>query len=184
MAGQADAARRQFERVLADDPDHHRALAGWREAQQSDVWEVADVVDEVPDQPEPVDAVEPWAPSHEVPPTGMAAFGEPSPMATVLTELEPGLAVQVLERSKRWARVRFENGWECWVEAILLVAKTDRWSPTHRVPASGLTAFATPFDGAPVVAQLASGLDVDVIVRADAWAARAVRERLELLDRW
>ena len=131
---------------------------------------MADVVDEVPDQPEPVDAVEPWAPSHQVPPAGMAAFGEPSPTATVLTQLDPGLPVQVLERSKRWARVRFENGWECWVEAILLVARTDTWSPTHRVPAAGLTAFATPFEDGVVVAQLEPGLEVEVLVRVDAWA--------------
>jgi tetratricopeptide (TPR) repeat protein len=170
MAGHAEAARRQFERVLADDPDHHRALAGWREAQQGDAPEMAEAVDELAPEPEHVVAAEPWVPSHEVPPTGMAAFGEPGGTATALTQLEPGLPVQLLERSKRWVRVRFENGWECWVEAILLVARTDRWSPTHRVPADGLAAFATPFEGGAVVAQLDPGLELELLARVDAWA--------------
>ena len=85
---------------------------------------------------------------------------------TPAAQLAPGLPVEVIDESDGWAAVRCENGWECWVDADLLVPRTDSWASTHRIPPSGLAAYSSPVATEPV-AELDPGLEVDVIGRVD-----------------
>jgi RsiW-degrading membrane proteinase PrsW (M82 family) len=55
--------------------------------------------------------------------TGATAWATPDPALHPIAMLEPGLAVEVLERSGDWAQVRTAAGNTGWVDARLLVAQ-------------------------------------------------------------
>lgn len=82
----------------------------------------SEVSGEVAPPPPPPTEVPPPAPpapkaTHRVPAGGMPATARPDPTAEVITTLDGGLPVQVLEIRGDWAHVRAENGWEGWVDA-------------------------------------------------------------------
>lgn len=108
--------------------------------------------------------------THRVPPVGLAAYADPTREQPPTARLDPGLPVQLVEQRAAWAHVRFENGWECWVDAKLLVPEGGPWSPTHRVPASGLIAYAAPSPTPRQVGRIDPGLDVELISDYGGWA--------------
>jgi hypothetical protein len=63
-----------------------------------------------------------FAGTHRVPASGLDAYDAPG-AATPPSRLDPGLDVQVVEVSGDWTHVRCSNGWECWVDGRLLVAR-------------------------------------------------------------
>lgn len=63
-----------------------------------------------------------FEPTHSVPPDGISTWSTPDPSAAPDNRINPGLPVQVLEETTGWAHVRCSNGWECWVDARLLIA--------------------------------------------------------------
>jgi HEAT repeat protein len=67
------------------------------------------------------EAAQPWAPTHLVPPVGMAAYEAPDPKRQPTWQLAAGLDLVVDERAADWARVRAVNGWWGWVDGRLLV---------------------------------------------------------------
>ena len=67
----------------------------------------------------PAPAADAFPATHRVPATGADAYDAPG-AATPTNRLDPGLDVQVLERSGDWAHVRCSNGWETWVDARVL----------------------------------------------------------------
>lgn len=127
-------------------------------------------------QPEPAPNVPiepdrgPWVPSHESPPNGTPAFHHPGGKEPPVADLQPGLPVQLVERSREWGHVRCENDWECWVDLTLLVPIEDSWTATHRVPSSGMASRTTPYPNADDAGGLAAELEVDVISRTGGWA--------------
>ena len=110
-----------------------------------------------------------WAPTHEVPPEGLAARDAPDPAAAETSTLEAGLEVEVAEVRGEWAHVRAENGWTTWVDNRRLVP-IPPWTATHRVPASGLPARETADPAAPEACVLDPGLAVQVVDRQGDWA--------------
>ena len=60
--------------------------------------------------------------THAAPPGGMQTWSTPDPAAAPDNQLGGGLPVQLLEETVGWGHVRCSNGWECWVDARLLVA--------------------------------------------------------------
>ncbi len=79
----------------------------------------AQMVGQVPMQPPP--AVAGWAPTHIVPPTGMAAWVVPDPNSPPMVGLAGGVQLSILEQQGAWARVMGSNGWTGWVDGRLLV---------------------------------------------------------------
>jgi len=77
-------------------------------------------------------AMLPWTPTHRVPDEGLAAWTEPSPLATAHPPLAGGLDVVVLEWRGDWARVRCDNGWETWVDGRRLAPVTTSSTATTR----------------------------------------------------
>ena len=74
-----------------------------------------------------------WAPTHVIPPEGIASWATPDPATPVAAQLEPRLPVQQVERRGDWARVTASNGWTGWVDARRLlpaVAPTAAAAPT------------------------------------------------------
>lgn len=57
-----------------------------------------------------------FSPTHRIPRAGMDARARPDAADPVVTRLQAGLAVQILTERNGWAEVRFENGWETWVD--------------------------------------------------------------------
>jgi hypothetical protein len=57
-----------------------------------------------------------WTATHRVPAAGLPTWPAPDPSAEPGPNLDPGLAVQVVEDRGDWARVVCENGWSCWVD--------------------------------------------------------------------
>ena len=87
-----------------------------------------------------------------------------------VADLQPGLAVEVLEQSANWAHVRCGNGWECWADLTLLVPMRDSWQPTHTIPSAGMASRTAPYPDSDDAGEVAGGLHVDVIARAGSWA--------------
>ncbi|MDP1793353.1 MAG: hypothetical protein Q8K63_04365 [Acidimicrobiales bacterium] len=71
--------------------------------------------------------------THTVPDSGLPTWPAPDGTATPGPSLEGKSRVQLLEHQyDGWARVRCDNGWECWVDGreLIVEAKTgDRVSP-------------------------------------------------------
>jgi hypothetical protein len=64
-----------------------------------------------------------WAPTHLVPPGGMAAWNAPDPSRQPIVNLPERLELIVEERAGAWAHVRAVNGWRGWVDGRRLIAK-------------------------------------------------------------
>jgi RsiW-degrading membrane proteinase PrsW (M82 family) len=64
-----------------------------------------------------------WAPTHLVPPGGMAAWAHPDPASPPLVNLPERLELVIEQRAGAWAFVRAVNGWRGWVDGRRL---TDR----------------------------------------------------------
>ena len=62
-----------------------------------------------------------WAPTHLVPPVGMAAWDAPDPSRPPLWQLAGQLELVVEATAGAWVRVRAVNGWWGWVDGRLLV---------------------------------------------------------------
>ncbi len=72
--------------------------------------------------PAPVEPTS-WAPTHDVPPDGMPAWGTPDPSAPAVANLDPGLPLQVVATAGDWAQVVASNGWTGWVDGRRLVPR-------------------------------------------------------------
>lgn len=64
----------------------------------------------------PPTAAAAWTATHRVPAVGLPTWPAPDPAAAPGPNLDPGLAVQVVEDRGDWVRVVCENGWSCWVD--------------------------------------------------------------------
>lgn len=77
-----------------------------------------------PVQPRPAAVVAPstpgFRPTHRAPASGLDAYEAPG-NATTVARLDPGLEVEVIERTGDWTHVRCSNGWTTWVDGRLLV---------------------------------------------------------------
>ena len=75
--------------------------------------------------PAPVAAPPPapsgWAPTHLVPPGGMAAWDAPDPSRPAMLHLPERLELVVDSRAGAWALVRAINGWRGWVDGRRLI---------------------------------------------------------------
>jgi RsiW-degrading membrane proteinase PrsW (M82 family) len=71
--------------------------------------------------PPPPDAG--WAPTHLVPPGGMAAWSAPDPSRQPIVNLPERLELVVEDRAGAWAHVRAINGWRGWVDGRRLIEK-------------------------------------------------------------
>jgi RsiW-degrading membrane proteinase PrsW (M82 family) len=75
--------------------------------------------------PAPIAAAPPqapaWAPTHLVPPGGMAAWNAPDPSRPPMLNLPERLELVVEGRAGGWAQVRAVNGWRGWVDGRRLV---------------------------------------------------------------
>jgi RsiW-degrading membrane proteinase PrsW (M82 family) len=65
----------------------------------------------------------PFAPTHRVPPEGLASWATPNPAAGPATPLAAGLDLELVRRISDWAEVRASNGWSGWVDARRLVER-------------------------------------------------------------
>jgi protease PrsW len=76
--------------------------------------------------PAPVAAPAPpaWAPTHLVPPGGMAAWAAPDPSQAPIANLAERLELVVESRAGAWALVRAVNGWRGWVDGRRLVDRS------------------------------------------------------------
>jgi len=64
-----------------------------------------------------------WTPTHTVPGAGLDAYDDLNPAPGPVARLDPGLAVQVVERRGDWARIVCSNTWSAWVDDRLLTPK-------------------------------------------------------------
>jgi len=62
----------------------------------------------------------PFVPTHRVPPAGLDSWPRPDPLAAAGPRIDGGLEVQVVDRLGDWAKVAFSNGWTAWVDGRLL----------------------------------------------------------------
>ena len=62
-----------------------------------------------------------WQPTHTVAPGGLPGWQEPSAADPPTGQLDPGLAVAVVERQGDWARIVASNGWAAWVASAGLI---------------------------------------------------------------
>jgi hypothetical protein len=74
-------------------------------------------------EPEPKPAA--WQPTHRVPPEGMKARAIPVADAGDMADLDPNLAVRMVEHRGDWANVLSADGWSGWVEAGQLRPEPD-----------------------------------------------------------
>jgi SH3-like domain-containing protein len=58
----------------------------------------------------------PWGPTHVVPDGGTSAWAAPDPRGVPIARIDPGVEVQLLERSGDWAHIVCNNGWSAWVD--------------------------------------------------------------------
>lgn len=72
------------------------------------------------------DATTNWAATHRAPREGMDAWSTPDPADQPASELDGGVAVQLIATAGEWANVRGNNGWEGWVDGKLL----EQFDPT------------------------------------------------------
>ncbi|MFD8326539.1 hypothetical protein [Streptomyces lydicus] len=86
-----------------------------------------------------------FAPSHVVPPEGMATWSAPD-SSLPSSPLDPLLPVQVIDRRGDWALALCSNGWAAWVDGRLLLA-VPREPPAAGQPAAR-TADPRPLLGA------------------------------------
>jgi SH3 domain-containing protein len=63
-----------------------------------------------------------FSPSHESPPGGVPAWGNPDPSQPTVATIDAGVPFTVVERLDDWARVVCSNGWSGWVDARRIVA--------------------------------------------------------------
>src|SRR5262245_51706752 len=87
-----------------------------------------------------------FTPTHTAPPGGMQTWSKPDPSSAPDNQLGGGLPVQLLEETVGWGHVRCSNGWECWVDARLLV-RLGAPAPQPVAPAA-----APPYEPAPAPA--------------------------------
>jgi hypothetical protein len=66
-----------------------------------------------------------WQPTHRVPPEGMKARAIPVADAGDVADLDPNLAVRLVEHRGEWANVLSADGWSGWVEARQLRPEPD-----------------------------------------------------------
>ncbi len=64
----------------------------------------------------------PFSATHQVPASGLSAWTEPDPKQSPVAQLDPGLEVQVIDRTGEWAKVRCSNDWQAWTDGHRLVA--------------------------------------------------------------
>jgi RsiW-degrading membrane proteinase PrsW (M82 family) len=65
-----------------------------------------------------------WAPTHLVPPGGMAAWAHPDPSSPPLVNLPERLELVIEQRAGAWAFVRAVNGWRGWVDGRRLIERS------------------------------------------------------------
>lgn len=126
-----------------------------------------------------------FTPTHLVPAAGLPYWDDPDAERAPDGRADPGLEVMVLEEELGWARVRFSNGWETWVDGRRLDVRPQpepepaleapptpaaAFVATHAVPAGGLDARAAPDAGTLVEHRLDAGLDVMVLEEVSGWA--------------
>lgn len=63
-----------------------------------------------------------FAPTHVVPASGLPVWSEPDGTEQPVSQLDPGLSVQVVEQRGDWVRVNCSNGWNGWVDGHRLTA--------------------------------------------------------------
>jgi HEAT repeat protein len=137
-------------------------------------------------QPGPGVATPDWAPTHVVPPGGMAAWNTPDPSLPPATQLPERLEVVVETSAGLWAQVRAANGWRGWVDGRLLVARgvtpigaqlvqplaagllNDPDGPARKAAAEALGKIGDPRAVEPLIASLR---DADESVRSAAASA-------------
>jgi hypothetical protein len=66
----------------------------------------------------------PFAPTHRVPDSGLAAYETPDSQAQV-ARLDPRLSVQVVDRAGARVRIVCDNGWSAWIDGDFLVPVMD-----------------------------------------------------------
>jgi SH3-like domain-containing protein len=60
----------------------------------------------------------------------MACWAAPDLSKPVVTTLDAGLEIQVLDQQEQWAHILCSNGWSAWVDSRLLVTNgTDGVEP-------------------------------------------------------
>jgi hypothetical protein len=64
-----------------------------------------------------------WAPTHFVPPGGMAAWAAPDPSRPPMVYLPERLELVVESAAGAWAFVRAVNGWRGWVDGRRLIER-------------------------------------------------------------
>lgn len=103
--------------------------------------------------PAPVAAAAPapaFAPTHQIPAGGLDVWDRPDPALPARTTSSEGQAVQVVGGGGGgWTQVRFDNGWEGWVDGSRLVP----WgaSPAARPDSANPVAVWLPIGGAALV---------------------------------
>ena len=65
-----------------------------------------------------------WAPTHRVPASGLDAWEERDGTRPPAAHLDGGLEITVDEMAGDWARITCENGWQAWVDARRLEARS------------------------------------------------------------
>jgi hypothetical protein len=95
----------------------------------------------------------PWAPTHQVPAAGMAAWSEPNPALSPVAQLAPGVQLRIDEQRGAWAKVTGSNGWTGWVDARILQPVG-----SVAVPAARPTARAASVTGTPELPALIGGI--------------------------
>ena len=109
-----------------------------------------------------------FTPTHAAPPGGMQTWSRPDPSAAPDNQLGGGLPVQLLEETIGWGHVRCSNGWECWVDARLLVAlpapASQPVAPAPAPPYAPLPAppVPQPVDATPAPAAPAAPTPIEI----------------------
>ena len=116
---------------------------------------------------------EPFGPTHAVPAEGLPYWVQPDANRPPDGRVEGGLPVQVVSEGGGWARGRFSNLWETWVDGRLLLHAQGQpgfFAATHQIPRAGLDARARPDASDPVVTRVQGGLPVQVLTENNGWA--------------
>jgi tetratricopeptide (TPR) repeat protein len=166
--GDVDGAAKAFDRALAMDQRCERARVGRRRLADTGQPTLASHTTGSATQTMATTAA--WAPTHQAPPTGVAAYATPESTQSPVANLDGGLLLERLDTTGTWTHVRCENGWECWVETRLLVPLGTPWTPSHRVPATGLIAYLAPSSTPEATGRIDAGLRVELIGEYGGWA--------------